>query len=178
MNKCNIDKCINKYYAKGYCEKHYARVRRNGDLVVRSKSTHSMSGSKIFWVWAAMIDRCNNPNNKRYNRYGGRGIKVCKEWLGTNGFQNFYTYIGDKPFSKTLDRINNDGDYEPGNVRWADYYTQRVNRDDVIVLSDGTLLMDYVAATGKKRCAVYSYFRRHGEEKMRGFYGLLSTQNQ
>jgi hypothetical protein len=75
-----------------------------------------------------MISRCSNPNNKRHADYGGRGIKVCERWQGDHGFVNFLADIGPPPAGKTLDRINNDGHYEPGNVRWATAKEQRANQ--------------------------------------------------
>ena len=72
-----------------------------------------------------MRDRCNNPKNKRWKHYGGRGIKFCERW---NDFAKFIEDIGERPPGKTLDRIDNDGDYEPGNVRWATSKEQTANQ--------------------------------------------------
>ncbi len=76
-----------------------------------------------------MKQRCLNVKHKSYSRYGGRGIKVCKRWLGKKGFKNFLKDMGHKPTPKhSLDRINNDGNYEPKNCRWATATQQAVNK--------------------------------------------------
>lgn len=80
-------------------------------------------------AWMSMKCRCYNPNYKGYHRYGGRGIKVYDEWV--NNFTSFYEYIGDKPTpNHSLDRINNDGDYEPDNIRWANRHEQCSNKSN------------------------------------------------
>jgi hypothetical protein len=72
-----------------------------------------------------MRTRCNNPNYYAYHRYGGRGIKVCERW---DDFALFVKDIGERPTGMTLDRIDNDGNYEPSNCRWATMYIQSMNR--------------------------------------------------
>lgn len=77
-------------------------------------------------IWAGMKHRCNNPNSRLYKHYGGRGIKVCDRWAL---FENFYIDMGPRPSKQhSLDRIDNDGDYEPGNCRWATADIQSNNR--------------------------------------------------
>lgn len=73
-----------------------------------------------------MKTRCLNAKQQRYSDYGGRGIRVCARWL--KSFENFLADLGERPPGKTLDRINNDGDYEPGNCRWATSSEQQRNR--------------------------------------------------
>jgi hypothetical protein len=72
-----------------------------------------------------MIQRCFNEKHPRFNDYGGRGITVCDRWLN---FENFYADMGDKPKGKSLDRIDNNGDYCPNNCRWATVKEQNTNQ--------------------------------------------------
>ena len=91
-----------------------------------SKHGHSILGkvTKTYTVWVEMKGRCNNPKNKSYKDYGGRGIKVCQRW---DDFRNFLTDMGERPDGLMIDRINNDGNYEPGNCQWTDITTSNRN---------------------------------------------------
>lgn len=95
---------------------------------------HGKSKSKLYSKWANMKDRCYNSNCRNYKNYGARGIKVCEEWLGENGFANFYSWASKNGYDEdaeygecTLDRIDVNGNYEPLNCRWVDVLTQNNN---------------------------------------------------
>lgn len=84
---------------------------------------------QLYWVWADMVGRCTNPNHAAFKNYGGRGISVCERW---RSFDNFSQDMGARPEGGMLDRENNDGDYEPGNCRWATRKEQNSNRRNCI----------------------------------------------
>lgn len=103
----------------------FIEVSKKGNHV-----THGLSHTKTFRTWAGMKRRCNHPHCKDFPNYGGRGIRVCAEWV--NDFQAFYDYVSILPhFNEsgyTIDRINVDGNYEPGNIRWASIKEQANNK--------------------------------------------------
>lgn len=114
---CHVDNCQTPTHSHGYCRKHWRRLKNNGDpLKVKSKGSLSP-----YSIWRNIRYRCNNPNCKDYPRYGGRGIKVCKEW---DSFEQFHKDMGDKPFLEAqIDREDNDKNYSPDNCRWTDCLT-------------------------------------------------------
>lgn len=88
---------------------------------------HTRAGwmSRTYQAWVSMRERCGNQTRRGYKNWGGRGISVCERWLT---FANFLADMGERPDGKSLDRVNNDGNYEPNNCRWATASEQALNR--------------------------------------------------
>jgi hypothetical protein len=109
-----------------------------------------------------MLQRCSNPNAKNYSRYGGRGISVCAEWAAS--FERFLSDVGPCPSSDhSIDRIDNDGGYEPGNVRWATRVEQMRNtsRADLVTYQGRTqTLGQWAVETGIPRGTIWNRIRR------------------
>ncbi len=101
---------------------------------VHNRTTHGMSRTSEHRAWLRIKSRCYNPNFAGYKNYGGRGITMCDRWL--NSFENFYEDMGDKPSEDlSLDRIDNDGNYEPENCRWATSKQQNRNQSQSVFLT-------------------------------------------
>jgi hypothetical protein len=95
-----------------------------GKATLKAEDQERYITSREYRIWVAMISRCHNPNAKDYKNYGARGIKVCYRWRygenGLSGYECFILDMGYRPFGDfSIDRINNDGAYEPGNCKWA-----------------------------------------------------------
>jgi hypothetical protein len=89
---------------------------------------HGMSKSPEYRIWSAMIARCENVNNKRYQHYGGRGIGICPKWRGS--FLAFYVDMGERPPGHQIDRINNNAGYSPENCRWVTPRENQLNKNN------------------------------------------------
>lgn len=108
--------------------------KRKSDFVTRN-SSHGMSGNPLFRIWQGMMNRCHNANNKDYASYGGRGIVVCDRWQEP---ANFIADMGNRPSSKhSIDRVDVNGNYEPGNCRWATPLEQGENKRNSHILTIG-----------------------------------------
>lgn len=131
---CIVDNCSDHPMAERLCRRHYGVKRKYGDptyvLLGRGcAKKHGFIFMLEYRVWSSMKSRCLNKNHHAYKDYGGRGITVCDRWLAYDGFENFILDMDWRPTSDySLDRINNSGNYEPSNCRWALRSIQQGNR--------------------------------------------------
>lgn len=132
--ECLCD-CGNKVFATSY-DLTSGHTKSCGCLMRETVSAmfskHHKENPRLYGVWKGMRARCNNPNHDAYKNYGGRGIRVCDEW---NDYRNFLAWAVKNGYDEnaktgdcTIDRINNDGNYEPDNCRWVDMKVQSHNK--------------------------------------------------
>lgn len=108
------------------------------EAIRKTAKTHGLSRTLTHRIWCGVLTRCTNSNHHSYANYGARGINVCERWLK---FENFLSDMGECPQGMSLDRINNNGNYEPSNCRWADSITQTRNqRDNKLITAFGKTL--------------------------------------
>lgn len=127
--------CGSKIVANG-CSLRAGQIRSCGCINREAVTKHGRSFKPEYISWRNMLIRCTKPNSNSYKNYGGRGIKVCDAW---RDFRNFFSCMGMKPTpAHSLDRIDGNGHYEPGNVRWATKQEQANNtRSNALVTIEG-----------------------------------------
>lgn len=130
------------------------------------RKPHGMFGTPEYKAWGSMIQRCTNPKARGYERYGGRGISVCREW--TESFQAFFQFLGRRPSKNhSVDRFPDpSGNYEPGNVRWATTKEQGRNRSNNRRVCLGGLdltISEWAARTGLRDSTIRERLRRGWE---------------
>lgn len=130
-------KCGKEFEAKKYNVKNIITKTCGCRVGIRLTTTHNLTNSSEYAAWRKAKARCLNPNDKGYKNYGGRGIRMCDEWL--NSFETFIKDIGFKPTEKhSLDRIDFNGDYKRDNCRWATRIEQNRNqRKNVFITHNG-----------------------------------------
>lgn len=123
---------------------------------------HGRSRTAEYRAWEAMIQRCTNPRCRIYAYYGGRGITVSATWR--RSFEAFYAHMGPRPRGHSLERIDNERGYEPGNCKWATKPEQQNNTrwaKRVTVMDVSLSVTEAARALGVKRQAIYDRVRRH-----------------
>lgn len=135
---CGKQKVINACLLRGGVKSCGCKFHENRR---EARKTHGMTDSPEWRTWKSMIERCFNKHAKGYERYGGIGITVHPEWVGVNGFASFLNFVGKRPSGCSIGRINNDGNYEPGNVSWETPVQQASNKSNNHILTiDGKSL--------------------------------------
>ncbi len=165
---CGVNDCSDTHWAKGFCKKHYERIRLYGRTEYHKKPLYDADGNLVVSVfrrykstyntWRSMKERCNNPANNHYKSYGARGIKVCERW---NEFLYFLEDMGERPKGLTLDRVDNDKGYSPDNCRWADAFVQAANKSDTVMVhinGEGMLLDHYLKKYGVATSSFYKLY--------------------
>lgn len=126
--------------------------------------THGGSYLKEYRAWIAMKSRCFTPNHKNYGQYGARGITVHPEWV--DDFQKFVDYVGKAPSPKhTLDRIDPDGNYEPGNIRWLIQYEQNLNKRNTVYIKLGGERVPLASAAEERGVSYGVAYQRYARGK-------------
>ena len=125
---------------------------------------HNLTRTRLYRIWRDMRCRCNNPKTRGYNRYGGRGIAVCNEWKNKNDFMNFYEWAISNGYQEdlTIDRIDNNGNYEPNNCRWVTMEEQSQNTSKVINITynnETHSLSKWARITGISRNTLYARYK-------------------
>lgn len=124
---CGVKKFVRKKYLDKGASKSCGCMRASLVSTARFRHGHSGQGngsSRTYNSWRGMWARCTNPQHPAYLNYGGRGISVCSQW---GSFQNFLDDMGERPEDYEMDREDNDGNYQPGNCRWAPRHTNLQN---------------------------------------------------
>ncbi len=145
----------------------------------RKNERHGMSYTSEYIAWSGMIDRCVTPTNRRFKDYGGRGVTVCDEWR--RSFLSFLADVGFKPEpTMSIDRINNSGNYEPGNVHWASSEVQAANRRTNRLLTVGGVtktISEWAKAKGMRHSSLSNRVNRGWPEEMLFAPALAFTGN-
>lgn len=130
------------------------------ERISEAKGTHRLTETREYVIWAGMKQRCRNSRSMAFPNYGGRGIQMCDRWA--DSFESFLEDMGNAPAGTSIDRIDNDGNYEPGNCRWATSATQIRNRRNCHYLTargETHLLSDWATIVGIRKGTIANRLR-------------------
>lgn len=149
------------------------------ELIRNLNYKHGNSHTKLYYVWQTMIKRCTKINNKSYKIYGNRGITVCIEWK--SDFINFYNWAIANGYKQglTIDRINNNGNYEPNNCRWTSMKEQARNTSKnkyIVYMNEKMLISDACNKSNVKISSVFSKMKRKNITLQESFDYYLNKQ--
>jgi hypothetical protein len=159
---CSIEGCTKagkiqngvEKFIRGLCHAHYKKLIKYGDAqepLKRCPNGNDITKHLLYKTWRNIIARTSNRKHTYYHNYGERGIEVCARWRGIDGFLNFIEDVGEKPSTNhTLDRIDNDGNYEPGNVKWSTRFEQAANRRN----NCSCVGVNYIESSGMWRAGI------------------------
>lgn len=130
---------------------------------------HGLSNTRLHKIWHSMYCRCYYPSTNQYKNYGGKGIKVCEEWKHINGFLNFYNWAINNGYQEnlTLDRIDNNGNYEPNNCRWSTPKFQSNHKTNNIYYT-----LNGVTKTSKEWCDIYNINQTTFKDRLKRGWSL------
>lgn len=134
---------------------------KKGQFITEMKTRHGMTESETYKSWCSMIQRCDNPKEKCFPNYGGRGIFVCQAWYV---FDNFLRDMGTRVDGFSLDRIDNNGGYTPENCRWASRETQGGNKRNNTLVRVADEIVCFAKATrliSKNKSTIRRYAQKH-----------------
>lgn len=144
----------------------------SSQLAGANNKRHGMSETREYAAWTAMRERCNNQNCYNYPLYGARGISVCERW---NSFENFYADMGPRPKGYSIERKDNDGNYEPSNCKWATKLEQARNRRGVYTAEEDQKILEAIALGLNFRQMAEYVGKPRGSVQARTYYmGLKS----
>ena len=159
----NYHETLGKYLLDGSTTSCGCRRAKILSDTTKRQTTHNKSNTRLYRIWAAMRKRCRNINDSEYKNYGERGISICSEW---DNFTTFYEWAMANGYADnlTIDRINNDGNYEPNNCRWVSYKVQANNTraNHYITYNDETLtLQEWAEKVGISEKTLISRINRY-----------------